>query len=194
MVAGAVQRVGRLPAGDRGDGGVVDVRNVEGRLVVDREGHDTGGALDPEWVETETWALHGAAVLREGVSDRRSYRCTSWLCWMATIGQPIPVNMLPSGDRAVLQGSGTHVEPLTWTLPARPGLELVVDLTRTQSQGALLEVIDVDGRSLGQVAAGQRATFVSTRDGTLRIQELVAPAIYWAELSWVIGPATHGRR
>lgn len=71
---GAPERIGRVDVGDRADGGIAAIRIVNGRLEVDRFGHDRGGAMDEEWVETETWTVRPTGLSRDAITDRRACR------------------------------------------------------------------------------------------------------------------------
>jgi hypothetical protein len=150
------RRVGRIPSGDRADGGLAGVRIVSGRIEVDRIGHDRGGAMDPEWVETEVWSLRGEGIRLDRTERRRAYLNAFW--------GPGHARRFVASRRfssALIQDLiADPAREERWTLRA-PGRRAVdVDLTRERLDGLRVDVRTREGASLGSVAGGQRATIV----------------------------------
>lgn len=153
---GTPRRIGRVPAGDRADGGIGAVRVVGGRLEVERFGHDRGGAMDVAWVETETWSVRGGGLHFEANADRRAYLDLSW-------GTRSPrIRFLPRTRRATVVGYlAAHSED-RWAVRVRRGAVLDVDLSHLRAggyavvEGLRVEVRAADGTVHGAVTAGTR--------------------------------------
>jgi hypothetical protein len=65
LSAGRPIRVGRIPGGDRGDGGIYTVGFLDGRLKVHRLDSGGAGACCPNRLRLETWSLRDGRLVED---------------------------------------------------------------------------------------------------------------------------------
>lgn len=164
MRGGKPVAIGSLGVGDRANGGIHDARIENGRIVVERYGHENSGDCCPEYIERNIIELQGTkfeAVAKTSVRGYQAFRNDE-------SASPHRVKFLKSTSAITLTGSTNNNE--AYVLGARKGQRVQLDFFSKDAM-ASATFNARGGKTLGTVRAGKpwSGTLPANGDYTISI-------------------------